>query len=224
MIIISIDWKPNNVKSQKLKDTYTHWKLEALDECGYFIIFQGFVETGLLNKISGNALKLYLYLGMNSNNFSGVVWHSNKRIANFFGKSERTIRTWMKELEDLNLITRMRAHYDGMIYTYLIPYQYKSYTRNKLKVQTTLFINTNGELIIKNYNENPITISTPIEIWDNINCQWKAGRLEIRRSINFSHDGIYPQNNNLIYVFRSFDGSKYNLEVGKTFEIRIYDK
>lgn len=221
MITIFINWEPNSIKAEKIKNNYKSWKLEALDESGYFIIFQGFVENGLLNKISGNALKLYLYLGMNSNNFNGVVWHSNKRIAEFFGKSERTIRTWMKELEDLNLITRMRVHYDGMVYTYLKPYQYKSYKKNKLQVETTLSINSNGELLIKNYNENPITISNPIEIWDDFEKQWKAGRIEIRRTIDFFDDNT---KDTIRYIFKSFDGFKYNLDEDKIFKIRIYEK
>ena len=115
----------NSEKSLIMRNNYKRWKLDALDESGYFTIFQGFLEGNKLNDISGNALKLYIYLGLNSNNLEGIVWHSNKKIANYFNKSERTIRTWMKELEDNRLIKRMRLKYDGPVYTYLQTYIYK---------------------------------------------------------------------------------------------------
>ncbi|MDU4912867.1 helix-turn-helix domain-containing protein [Clostridium baratii] len=120
----------NYEKSELYKKEFNYWKREALDEAGYFIIFQGFLEEEILKNISGNALKLYLYLGINSRNSTGVVWHSNKKIAEYFNKAERTIRSWMKELEDLKLIKRMRLDYDGKVYTYLKPYKYK---KNKIE-------------------------------------------------------------------------------------------
>ena len=113
----------NKQKAQLYKDNFKFWKERSLQENGFFVIFNGFLETGNLKKISGNALKLYLYLGINARNSTGEVWHSNKTIAKYFGKSERTIRGWMKELEDLNFIKRMQLEYDGLAHVYLQPYE-----------------------------------------------------------------------------------------------------
>ena len=113
----------NANKAELYKKNYSIWKASSLESYGYFIIFSGFIENDKLKIISGNALKLYIYLGMHAKNHTGEVWHSNKRIAKYFGKSERTIRTWMKELEDLNLIKRMQLEYNGEAHTYLQPYE-----------------------------------------------------------------------------------------------------
>ena len=109
-------------KSMLYRDMYRVWKHLGLSQSGYFIIFQGFLENEILKKITGNALRLYIYLGSYANNYEGFVWHSNKKIANYFNKSERTIRGWMKELETLKLIKRVRMEYDGKVYTHLLPY------------------------------------------------------------------------------------------------------
>lgn len=112
----------NKSKATLHKNNYKSWKKRSLDENGFFIIFNGFVESHLLTKISGNALKLYIYLGIHSQNTTGEVWHSNKTIAKYFDRSERTIRGWMLELEEIHLIKRMRLVYDGEVRTYLQPY------------------------------------------------------------------------------------------------------
>lgn len=116
----------NKDKSAIYKTNYKLWKSKALEENGYFIIFDGFVENNSLKNISGNALKLYIYLGIYSKNMTGEVWHSNARIAKYFGKSERSVRNWMKELEDLNLIKRMQLEFNGQAHNYLQPYKLKS--------------------------------------------------------------------------------------------------
>lgn len=120
----------NKEKAMLFKDNYKYWKEMSLENNGYFVIFNGFMESEKLKKISGNALKLYIYLGLNSKNYTGEVWHSNKKIAKYFGRSERTIRDWMKELEDLNLIKRMQLEFNGNSYTFLQPYDAGNRIRN----------------------------------------------------------------------------------------------
>lgn len=110
-------------KASLFKENYGYWKEKSLNENGFFVIFNGFLQTEILKKISGNALKLYIYLGLNSGNLTGEVWHSHKSIATYFGKSERTIRAWFKELEDLNLIQKMQLEFNGVNHVYLQPYQ-----------------------------------------------------------------------------------------------------
>lgn len=157
----------NSEKLEIMRFNYRKWKLDSLDEAGYFIIFQGFLESGLLNKISGNALKSYMYLGINSNNFEGVVWHSNSRIAQYFNKSETTIRTWMKELKDFQLIIRMQLKYDGSAYTYLQPYKSKYEDLKESLSEGTLTVNKENNLIIEFNNEfRHVSSGTILYIFD----------------------------------------------------------
>lgn len=114
--------KTNKQLSEIYKNNYYKWKISGLENEGYFIIFNGFQKNNNLKKISGNALKLYIYLGINSSNSTGETWHSNATIAKYFNKSERTIRNWMNELESLNLIKRMQLEYNGPAHTYLQTY------------------------------------------------------------------------------------------------------
>lgn len=183
----------NKEKSITLKKTYLDWKLEALDQAGYFVIFQGLLEENILQKISGNALKLYIYIGINSNNMTGIVWHSNTKIALYFNKSERTIRSWMKELEDLNLIERMRLNYNGCVFTYLKPYSFKKTkidvnsnkenedSKSDKEIFAELIIDSIGSLYIKDSNMYlPVTNDMSIEI--KRGKEWIQGKIEIRRN------------------------------------------
>lgn len=114
--------KTNKVLAKDLTNIYSDWKNSSLETSGYFVIFNGFQSTNKLKNISGNALKLYIYLGLNSKNFTGEVWHSNAKIAKYFNKSERTVRYWMQELESLNLIKRFQLEYNGESHIFLQPY------------------------------------------------------------------------------------------------------
>lgn len=153
--ICNIDNLQNKSSEERFmfyRDFYRVWKHYALSQYGYFIIFQGFDESNKLKNISGNALKLYIYLGLHANNYEGVVWHSNKKIANYFNKSERTIRAWMKELEDLKLIKRIRMEFDGNVYTHLIPYEVKEDFR-KIE-EGRLYFNDKGQLCFQGENKS----------------------------------------------------------------------
>ncbi|MGL5749518.1 MAG: helix-turn-helix domain-containing protein [Paraclostridium sp.] len=114
---------PNKDLSKLMKKNYEIWKQNGLSNNGYFIIFDGFLENNKLKQVSGGALKLYIYLGLNSKNMTGEVWHSIPRIAKYFGKSERTINNWISELEKLSLIKRMQKELNGVSYTYIQPYE-----------------------------------------------------------------------------------------------------
>ena len=59
---------PNKDLSKLMKKNYEIWKQNGLNNNGYFIIFDGFLENNKLRNISGGALKLYIYLGLNSKN------------------------------------------------------------------------------------------------------------------------------------------------------------
>jgi len=112
----------NKQRAGLCRKEYTEWKETALDTFGYFPVFQPLKETFLLRNLSGNALKLYLYLGLMSKNTTGETWVSLDTIAEYFGKSTRTISIWIKELEKARLIERMQMEPNGVSHTFLKPY------------------------------------------------------------------------------------------------------
>lgn len=153
--------RTNKDIAQSLRISYGLWKGDSLEKkVGYFVIFNGFVENGKLKSMSGNALKLYIYLGVYANNKSGEVWHSNRTIAKYFNKSERTIRLWFQELESLNLVRKMQIDYDGESHMFLQPYPSYNYyetgddkyiytyrIKNKLLREKVNLVDYNDELI-----------------------------------------------------------------------------
>lgn len=207
-------------KANELQDVYRHWKLNSMDESGYFLIFQGFLETDILKHISGNALRLYIYLGIRSNNFAGVVWHSNERIAAYFNKSERTIRLWMKELQDNKLIKRMRLEYDGRSYTFLLPYKINS-TDKYLKEIEGLLVNKNKKIYIFINNEYlPVSSGLYIEIYDNITQEWILGRIYA-----YKNDTLFDEFNDefdgdIEYVFKAIN-CFYEKDLGSNISLKI---
>lgn len=112
----------NAKKSDILKKDYEKWKNKSLQEQGYFPVFSSIKENFILREISGNALKLYIYLGLHVKNNTGECWISIDTMAKYFNKSPRTISTWIKELEDKELIERMQMQKNGVAYTFLRPY------------------------------------------------------------------------------------------------------
>lgn len=123
----------NFQKGQFHKKKYSLWKKEGLRRYGYFVIFQGFLENKILSKISGNALKLYLYFGLNSNNTTGESYHSLDTISAYFGCSKRTVQNWIKELEKANLIKREQFEFNGVAHTFLQPYKLSIYNEDDIK-------------------------------------------------------------------------------------------
>lgn len=113
------------VTYENLRNKYEEWKTEALSIGGYFPIFTGFKDTGHLKKLSGNALRLYIYLGLLSNNKTGECWPSIKTISSYFDKSERTIYNWLQELEEAKLIERYQIVYNEVSHTFLRPYRHQ---------------------------------------------------------------------------------------------------
>lgn len=121
-LMASFDELPNYRKAAFFEQSYSSWKSVSLIKGGYFPIFSGFKEEFLLKKLSGNAVKLYLYLGLHSGNDTGKTWVSIENMAKYFGKSPRTISNWIQELEDSHLIERMQMVKNGVSFTFLRPY------------------------------------------------------------------------------------------------------
>lgn len=110
-------------KANVHKTNYDNWKaLQFEKSIGFFPIFENFVSEKTLCKVSGNALRLYIFFGINSNSVTGESWYSIESIAKYFDRSPRTISTWIKELKDLGLIDRIQFQYEKEAHTYLKPY------------------------------------------------------------------------------------------------------
>lgn len=105
------------------KKKYENWKKGKFEQKdGYFVIFQDLKNNNLLKKISGSALKLYIYLGLYTKNYTGECTVTINSTAKYFGKDERTISYWIKELEDIGLIERIQFKVKQPSHTFLKPY------------------------------------------------------------------------------------------------------
>ncbi|ENQ3081192.1 helix-turn-helix domain-containing protein [Bacillus cereus] len=118
-----------------LKKEHQEWReINFMLKNGFFPVFQDFKDH--LKNLSGGSVSLFIYLGLNSNNKTGECYHSIETIADFFGKSTRTISQWIKELEDANLIKRIQLEFNGVSHTFLKPYGHNKeilITLNNLK-------------------------------------------------------------------------------------------
>jgi hypothetical protein len=120
--LASFNELPNHRKGDIFEKNYSIWKSNSLKTSGYFPIFNGFKENYYLKNISGNAIKLYIYLGLHTGNETGRTWVSIENIAKYFEKSPRTISYWLKELDEAHLIERLQMEKNGVSHTFLRPY------------------------------------------------------------------------------------------------------
>lgn len=130
----------NNKEIADLYRTRYHsWKKESLENSGFFVIFNGFADNkdenqqAILQKITGGALKLYIFLGIKSKNYTGESFYSIKSLAKYFGKSERTINNWFRELESLNLIYKIQLQFNEVSHTFLQIYETNERNNKKNK-------------------------------------------------------------------------------------------
>jgi len=113
---------PNKQRAELYKKEYKNWKKDSIEKEGWFPVFSAFKEEFFLREMSGNAVKLYIYLGLHTKNETGECWVSIDTMAKYFNKSPRTISGWLKELEKSQLIKRMQLENNGVAYTFLKPY------------------------------------------------------------------------------------------------------
>jgi DNA-binding MarR family transcriptional regulator len=112
----------NNQEMTNLRNEYKEWKEKRKKQTSpFFVVYTDFKEEHL-KEISGGALKLYLYLGLHINTFTGECWHSIETIADYFGNDQRTVKKWFKELEDRKLIRRIQRGFMWVANTFLLPY------------------------------------------------------------------------------------------------------
>lgn len=115
----------NFQKANQYKEKYNDWKNESLNQQGYFIVFDTFVKNNILKRISGNALRLYIFLGSYSDNYTGECWVTIDTMAKYFDRTPRTISYWIRDLEDHNLIKRFQLKPNSPSHTYLQPYSFE---------------------------------------------------------------------------------------------------
>lgn len=109
-------------EAERLMNDYLIWKTDNINKkVGFFPVYSNFKEH--MRELSPGAISLYLYFGIHSKNKTGESYHSIETIADFFGKSSRTISSWIKELEENQLIVRRQNKIRGVSTTYLRPYR-----------------------------------------------------------------------------------------------------
>lgn len=115
------------------REDYKKWKkIMQEDGAPFFMIYKSFQEEHLKD-ISGGALKLFVYLGFQANNFTGESWHSIETISEFFGNDQRTVQKWFKELEERHLVTRVQRGYKWIANTFILPYGEKGTSNDRKK-------------------------------------------------------------------------------------------
>ncbi|HDT6613911.1 MULTISPECIES: helix-turn-helix domain-containing protein [Bacillus cereus group] len=113
--------EPSVLKASRLREEHIKWRRGNFEnKKGFFPVFYGFQD--FLPDLSSGAVSLFLYIGLHSNNQTGECYHDLTTIANFFGKSSRTISTWFKELEEQGLIERIQLEFNGVSHTFIKPY------------------------------------------------------------------------------------------------------
>lgn len=116
----------NNLeKLEKKKQEYKQWKQAQFDnKTAFQQLFVNFKDSLLLRQLSSNALRLYLYFGFLSRNYTGESWPSITMIMQYFGFSIDEAREAINELEKYKLVERFEVELDGKsrTYTCLLPY------------------------------------------------------------------------------------------------------
>lgn len=108
---------------EQFREEYGQWrKLCKEEKKGFFLIYNNFLTDGILKKLSGNSLRLYLYIGINSKNETGESWHSIEKICEYFECDKRSVMRWLLELEQNKLISRVQKGYRRASNTFLKPY------------------------------------------------------------------------------------------------------
>ncbi|MEW4226374.1 helix-turn-helix domain-containing protein [Rossellomorea marisflavi] len=109
-------------RASYLRKDHSQWRDEQFsNKNGFFPVFSEFKQH--LSDLSGGAVSLFLYLGLNSNNQTGECYHDISKISEYFGKSPRTISSWFKELEERQIIERLQLQLNGVSHTFIRPYR-----------------------------------------------------------------------------------------------------
>ena len=173
------------INTGDLKENFRIWKKKSLNDAGYFIIFNGFLETEILSKVSGGALKMYVFLGIKANNSTGESFYKISTMARYFQVSERTISNWIQELYTLGLIARVQPKFKSVSHTYLRPY-YSGVKGEKQNAEKSSVI----EKIIFSYLSNELGL-IPTEFTQNYYDEQNS---EVREAIDSRFPDISQEN------------------------------
>lgn len=103
----------------RLHKDWRKWSFQ--NKRGFFPVFTPeFLK--LMPKISGNAIKLYLYLGSHINNQEGSTTVTIDTISKDLNATKRTVHNWFQELKENRLAIRIQPGFKQTTTTYLLPY------------------------------------------------------------------------------------------------------
>lgn len=103
------------------ENEYSDWKNKKKEEkVPFFPIYNEFLPY--LRDLTPGAISLYIFFGIHSKSYTGDSFYKIESIADFFGKSTRTISNWISELENAGLIVRKQKKFNSVSITYLRPY------------------------------------------------------------------------------------------------------
>lgn len=114
------------------KEQYKQWrKQQHVSKAGFFPVFTNDFKP-YLKELSGNAVRLYVYLGLHSNNETGETGRATlAAIEEFFKCDTRTAQKWLAELESFGLIKRVQPRFKAIRSILLVPYSANNYVSRK---------------------------------------------------------------------------------------------
>lgn len=107
---------------KEMRDSYADWKEQIFTMNKPFFPIHTDFQDLFLKEISGPALKLYVFLGINSRYHTGESWFSSKEVSEFFDRDQRTVLNWFQELEKLGLIFREQKGFKMKANSFIRPY------------------------------------------------------------------------------------------------------
>lgn len=110
---------------------HTGWRNQMHEgKKGFFPIFSDNIKPYL--KLSGSAIRLFIYLGIHSDKDTGEVKANinNLTMMHFFDCSERSLHNWIAELEKAGLIVRVQTRYMNRGKIFIRPYDVQKAKEN----------------------------------------------------------------------------------------------
>ncbi|HEU4963476.1 MAG TPA: helix-turn-helix domain-containing protein [Bacilli bacterium] len=122
------------LEKEALREQHQRWRKWLMGRRGFVqIYYDEFLEIVRRENVSGNAVRLYLFLAKHADWETGELRVSVQRIEGFFDCSKRTVLNWLKELEEAKLIKRIQAAPNRFAFTYLLPYHDEFFEHEKHK-------------------------------------------------------------------------------------------
>lgn len=114
-----IEYQEDNATFARYHREWKQWAFKY--KRGFFPIFTpDFMKK--FKDVSGNALKLYLYLGTYINNQDGYALVGIETISKDLKATKRTVHNWFQELREHRLVIRIQPGYKQPTFTCLLPY------------------------------------------------------------------------------------------------------